>query len=112
MKLLTTPPFTSLRPRPARPRTCPWSPTSSRMAATVGRAAGGDDVALAATRVGVGRRDESGRGKEEGAVTMAAGILSRGGGAVDDATTGGQTAMEVRGEEVLYYPIAINIIAN
>ena len=77
------------------------------MAATT-TAGVGDDVPLAAMRVDVGRRDESGRGKEEGAVTMAAGILSRGGGAVDDATTGGQTAMEVRGEEVSYYHIAIN----
>ena len=55
---------------------------------------GGDDVALAATRVGVGWRNKSRRGKEENAVTMAAGM---GGGAVDDLTTGGWTATEVRG---------------
>ena len=82
------------------------------MAATAGRAAGGNDVALAATRVGVGRRDESGWGKEEDTVTTVAGISSREGGAVDNATTGGWTAMEVRGEEGSYYRIAINIIAN
>jgi len=29
------------------------------------------------------------------------------GGAVDDATTGGRTATEVRGEEASYYRIAI-----
>ena len=49
---------------------------------------------------------------EENAVTMAAGISPRRGGAVDDATTGGRTATEVRGEEASYYLIAINIIAN
>ena len=41
---------------------------------------GGNDVALAATRAGVGRRDESRRGVEEGAMT-AAGMSLRGGGA-------------------------------
>jgi len=73
---------------------------------------GSDDVALAATRVGVGRRDESRRGKEEDAVTMAAGILSHGEGVVDDTTTGGRTATEVRGEEASYNRIAIKYNAN
>ena len=49
-------------------------------------AGGGDDVtlALAATRAGVGRCNESGRGVEEDVVTTATGMLPRGGGA-DDA---------------------------
>ena len=38
------------------------------------------DPQLAATRAGVGWRDESGRGVEEDTVTTAAGMLSRGGG--------------------------------
>ena len=51
-----------------------------RRAVVAMAAGGGDDVVLAATRVGVGWRDESGQGKEEDAVTMAAGISSRGRG--------------------------------
>ena len=58
-----------------------------RRAATT--AGGGDDVALAATRAGVGWRDESGHGVEENAVMTAVGMSLRRVGAVDDATTGG-----------------------
>ncbi len=49
----------------------------------------GNVVALAATRACVGRRDKSGWGEEEHAVTMAAAILSCGGRALDDGTRGG-----------------------
>ena len=52
------------------------------------RSAGGNFVAMAATRTGIGQRDETGWGEEEDVVTTAAAMLSRE-GAVHDATRGG-----------------------
>ena len=52
------------------------------------RSAGGNFVAMAATRTGIGQRDETGWGEEEDVVTTAAKMLSRE-GAVHDATWGG-----------------------
>ena len=48
------------------------------------RSAGGNFVAMAATRTGIGQRDETGWGEEEDVVTTAAAMLSRE-GAVHDA---------------------------
>jgi len=55
-----------------------------------------DIVALAATRAGVGRRDESGWREEDDAVMVMAAVamLSRRGRAVDDTIRGGMQTMQ------------------
>ncbi len=66
------------------------------------RYAGGNFVAMAATRTGIGQRNETGWGKEEDMVTTAAAILSRE-GAVHDATgRGGVDDVRHRCQNTIY----------